>query len=101
MCIIFVDNIVNFQSTPEDNDQVKRARCVSVLNHLHGLYFKDIIYFEDIIFFVIMFLEQLAEEKLSNISICISVAKSVITQIIPFHGFSFNPFAPISNNNVN
>ena len=64
-------------------------------SHLHGLYFKDIIYF------VIMFLEQLAEEKLSNILIYFSVAKSVITQRIRFHGFSFNPFAPISNNNVN
>ena len=72
--------------------------CVSVFNHLHGLYFKDIIYFEDIVYFVIMFLEQLAEEKLSNILIYISVAKSVITQIVPFHGFSCNPFAPISNN---
>ena len=70
-------------------------------SHLHGLYFKDIIYFEDIIYFVIMFLEQLAEEKLSNILIYFSVAKSVITQRIQFHGFSFNPFAPISNNNVN
>ena len=45
-----------------------------------------------------MFLEQLAEEKVSNILIYISVAKSVITQIIPFHGSSFNPFAKISNN---
>ena len=26
--IIFVNIIVNLQSTPEDNDQVKRARCV-------------------------------------------------------------------------
>ena len=69
--------------------------CVSVLNHLHGLYFEDIIYF------VIMFLEQLAEVKVSNILIYLSVAKSVITQIISCHGFSFNPFAPISNNNVN
>ena len=42
-----------------------------------------------------MFLEQLAEEKVSDILIYISVAKSVITQIIPFHGFSFNPFVPI------
>ena len=42
-----------------------------------------------------MFLEQLAEEKVSNILIYISVAKSVITQIIPF---LFNPFAKISNN---
>ena len=45
-----------------------------------------------------MFLEQLAEQKVSNILIYISVAKSVITQIIPFHGFSFNPFANVSNN---
>ena len=26
--IIVIIIIVNFQSTPEDNDQVKRARCV-------------------------------------------------------------------------
>ena len=71
--------------------------CVSILNHLHGLYFEDVIYFEDIIFFVIMFLEQLAEEKVSNILTYISVAKSVITEIISFDGFSFNPFLPISN----
>ena len=45
-----------------------------------------------------MVLEQLAEVKVSNILIYLSVAKSVITQIISCHGFSFNPFAPISNN---